>query len=124
MSKVKIKILQFVGLFSLTYYTVWNIYFITNKEIPVSILYKLTGIPSPTTGMYRSITGLIHLDFGTFLENNPAVILFLFALMVVGIDLTYKSYKKEKIVLNNKSTYFLIFCLILGELTSINNYLL
>ena len=124
MNNLKINILQFLGISSLTFYVIWNTIYISKKVIPPSILYNLTGVPSPTTGMFRSLKGLINLDSNAFLGNNPVVILFLLALLVVGIELTYKLYKKEKIVLNKKSSYFLFICLIFGELVSIKNYLL
>jgi hypothetical protein len=117
-------ILRFVALMALALYLIWNLYFLLKAQLPPSILYKITGVPSPTTGMYRSFISLIYFDFYGFLQNNPVVIFFLPIVILILINLSVKYYKKEKLILKKQYSTALFLSLFFGEIFAINNYLI
>jgi hypothetical protein len=63
------------------FYLAWNALWIARGQLPPSILIWLAGIPSPTTGGYRSFHLLLEGRFRRSLLFNPftAVYLALFA---------------------------------------------
>lgn len=109
------KTITFLALVAFTFYICWNVYFLSLKQIPPSIIYKLTGIPSPTTGMFRSFVGLITLNKDTYFLNNPFLVPFLLILSITLYDILKKAIRKQPILISNSLgiSYFIV--LILSE---------
>lgn len=107
--------IAFLAIFSLAFYICWNIYFVFIKQIPPSILYRLTGIPSPTTGMYRSFIGLMALNRDAYFSNNPFLIPFLILLTITISIIIKKVIKKEPVFINNSLGISYIVVLSLSE---------
>jgi hypothetical protein len=99
-------------------------YFIVKGFLPPSILYKLTGIPCPTTGMYRSLIALFESDSFAFINNNPIVVFFLPLIFIILIDLLLKFNNKRTLKISLLLQKLIFFSLLLGEIFSIKNYLL
>jgi hypothetical protein len=95
------KTIAFLTLIAFTFYICWNIYFLLLKQIPPSILYKLTGIPSPTTGMSRSLLGLLELNKDAYFSNNPFLIPFLLLLIITIYTILKKIIRKQPIFISS-----------------------
>jgi hypothetical protein len=119
----KIAILRYIALFAFAFYLFWNLYFLLKVQLPPSILYKITGIPSPTTGMGRSLMAIIDFNLKGFLINNPMVILFIPILILILINLFISYCKRKKLIVKKHYTSALVIILFFGELVAINNYL-
>ena len=93
------------------FYACWNIFYLTCYKIPPSIFYKLTGIPSPTTGMYRSFIGFINMDKDAYFNNNPFVIPLIILLLITFTVLTKKYKDKQPLLISSRLgiSYLLIF---------------
>lgn len=120
----KFTILRYSAIIAFGFYLLWNLYFLLNAQLPPSILYELTGIPSPTTGMYRSAIALVYLDLNGFLMNNPLVVLFIPILAFILISLSVSCFRRKELELKKQYTSALFVTLFLGEFIAIKNYLL
>ncbi|MGD9992377.1 MAG: DUF2752 domain-containing protein [Salinivirgaceae bacterium] len=107
--------IAFLAIFSFTFYICWNVYFTFSKQIPPSILYKLTGIPSPTTGMYRSFIGLMTLNKNAYFSNNPFLIPFLLLLIITIYVIVKKAIRKQPVFISNNLGISYFAVLILSE---------
>jgi hypothetical protein len=116
-------LLRYIGLLAFLFYLIWNMFYLSNAQLPPSILYKLTGIPAPTTGMYRSLCALAVSDINGFLMNNPVVILFIPILTLILLGLIASYYKRERLSTKKQYTSILFMTLFFGELVAIKNYL-
>lgn len=94
-------------------YVGWNMFYVSKGNIPPSILYKLTGIPSPTTGMYRSFIGIVQMDYRVYITNNPFVIPFIILLLytIVIIATKYKNEQPLRISNSMGLSYMLVFAI-------------
>ena len=119
----KTTILRYSALFAFAFYLFWNLYFLLKAQLPPSILYKITGIPSPTTGMGRSLMAIIDFNLKGFFINNPIVIFFIPILILILINLFLSYYKREKLIVKKQFTSALFIILFFGELVAIINYL-
>lgn len=59
-----------VALTLLAVYVAWNLYWLACGRVPPSILWKVTGIPSPTTGGTGSFLALLHGRWADSLRLN------------------------------------------------------
>jgi hypothetical protein len=107
--------IAFLAIFSFTFYICCNVYFTITKQIPPSILYKLTGIPSPTTGMYRSFIGLMTLNKNAYFSNNPFLIPFLLLLIITIYVIVKKAIRKQPVFISNNLGISYFAVLILSE---------
>lgn len=98
------------------FYVVWNIFFLLNGSIPPSIMYKLTGIPSPTTGMYRSFIGIIQMDYKVYITNNPFVIPFIILLLCTTVILVTKYKNKQPLLISNNMGISYLLILAISEI--------
>lgn len=105
------KLLVIIALCGFIFYVCWNVFYISQGFIPASILYKLTGVPSPTTGMYRSFIGLINMDYETYIIYNPFVIPFILLLLITAVVIVKRIKNRQPVLINNilKNSYLLIF---------------
>lgn len=55
-------------------YVAWNAWWLSGGVIPPSMLYGLTGIPSPTTGGTRSLLALLAGDWSASLRHNAMTV--------------------------------------------------
>ena len=110
---IYLRLLQTVAVLGFVFYVVWNMFFLLKGIIPPSILYKLTGIPSPTTGMYRSFVGIIQMNYGAYITNNPFVIPFIILLLFSTVILASKYKNKQPLLISNSMglSYLLIFAI-------------
>ena len=110
---IYLRLLSTVTVLGFLFYVVWNMYFLLNGSIPPSIMYKLTGIPSPTTGMYRSFIGIIQMDYGAYITNNPFVIPFIILLLCTTVILAAKFKNKQPFLISNSMglSYLIIFAI-------------
>jgi len=110
---IYLKLLVTLTVLGFVFYFVWNMFFLVKGIIPPSILYKLTGIPSPTTGMYRSIIGIIQMDYRVYITNNPFVIPFIILLLFTTVILSTKYKNKQPLLISNSLglSYLLIFAI-------------
>ena len=58
----------------LVVYLAWNLAFLVQRRLAPSLMLALTGLPSPTTGMTRSLTSLWHGNVGASLRWNPLAV--------------------------------------------------
>lgn len=105
------KFLVIVTLLGFISYVCWNVFYLSHGIIPASILYKLTGIPSPTTGMYRSFIGLITMNKDVYFSYNPFVIPFILLLLITGVVIVKRIKNRQPVLINNilGNSYLLIF---------------
>jgi hypothetical protein len=95
------RLLAAVTVLGFLFYVAWNMFFLLEGIVPPSIMYKLTGIPSPTTGMYRSFIGIIQMDYMVFITNNPFVIPFVLLLFRTAFILLTKFKNKQPLLISN-----------------------
>lgn len=120
---IKSNLLRYFAILTFGFYLIWNIFYLIHAQLPPSIFYKITGIPAPTTGMYRSLCALFNFNMSGFLMNNPVVILFVPLLILILFNLLASYYKREKLIAKKQHTMALFAILFLGEIVAINNYL-
>ena len=110
------RLLATVTIIGFAFYVVWNMFFLQKGIIPPSIMYKLTGIPSPTTGMYRSFVGIINMDYRVYINNNPFVIPFTILLLYTTVFLVSKYKNKHPLLINNRIGFSYLFILVISEI--------
>lgn len=110
---IYLRLLATLTVLGFVFYVVWNLFFLLIGNIPPSILFKLTGIPSPTTGMYRSFIGIIQLDYKVYITNNPFVIPFILLLLSTAVILITKYKNKQPLLISNSMglSYIIIFAI-------------
>ena len=110
------RLLVFVTLFGLIFYICWNVIYVTHGKIPTSIIYKLTEIPSPTTGMFRSFNGIIKMRSDAYISNNPFVIPFLILIFYTGAVLATKYKNKQPLIIKNSLGVGYLVIMIISEI--------
>ena len=98
------------------FYFCWNLFYIINGNVPPSIFYKMTGIPSPTTGMLRSFKGIIIMDIDTYFSNNPFVMPFLILLGYTFALLVIKIKNKRPLIIQNSLGIIFLLTLTMSEI--------
>ncbi|MCA9213532.1 MAG: DUF2752 domain-containing protein [Planctomycetales bacterium] len=71
-----------VGVSLFAFYLAWNAWWLSMLQIPPSIFWASTGLPSPTTGGTRSFLALLDGNISLSLRHNPATIPILATLFV------------------------------------------
>ena len=84
--------------------------------IPPSIMYKLIGIPSPTTGMYRSYIGFIQMDNKVYITYNPFVVPFIILLSCTAVILAVKYIKRQPLLITNGIGLSYLLILVFSEI--------
>jgi len=113
---IYLRLLATVTVLGFVFYIVWNMFFLLKGIIPPSIMYKLTGIPSPTTGMYRSFIGIIQMDYGAYITNNPFVIPFIILLLCTTVILATKFKNKQPFLISNSMGLSYLLILAISEI--------
>lgn len=110
------RLLATITVLGFVFYIVWNMFFLQKGIIPPSIMFKLTGIPSPTTGMYRSLIGIIQMDFRVYIANNPFVIPFIILLLCTTVILATKYKNKQPLIISNNLGLSYLLILAISEI--------
>ncbi len=113
---IYLRLLATGAVLGFVFYVFWNMLFLLKGIIPPSIMYKLTGIPSPTTGMYRSFIGIIQMDYGAYITNNPFVIPFIILLLCTTVILATKLKKKQPFLISNSMGLSYLIILAISEI--------
>jgi len=74
---LKSRIVRIAALGAFIFYLAWNAVWMAHERIPPSILRALGGIPSPTTGGYRSFIALCRGEFVQSFLYNPMTLVYL-----------------------------------------------
>ncbi len=110
------KVLVICALLGFIFYISWNMFYVSKGNIPPSIFYKLTGIPSPTTGMYRSFIGIIQMDYSAYITNNPFVIPFIILLICTTVILATKFKNNQPFIVSNSMGLGYLLILAISEI--------
>lgn len=113
---IYLRLLATVTVIGFVFYVVWNMFFLLKGIVPPSIMYKLTGIPSPTTGMYRSFIGIIQMDYKVYITNNPFVIPFIILLLFTTVILGTKYKNKQPLLISNNMGIIYLLILAISEI--------
>ena len=87
--------LKVLGILAFSGYFCWNVFWFSKGQIPPSIWSSITGLPCPTTGVFRSLKAVFAGNYLDFILYNPFTILFL-GLMVVSFYSIIRSWKANR----------------------------
>ncbi len=94
------RIARSVALGAFIFYLVWNGAWIAHGRIPPSILREITGIPSPTTGGYRSFVSLCRGEFVQSFFYNPFMLVYILLFCYSMVVLVRQRISRKPLVLS------------------------
>jgi len=94
------RITRSVALGAFIFYLVWNAAWIAAKRIPPSILREFAGIPSPTTGGYRSFVALSRGEFVQSFLYNPLMLVYILLFCYSMAALLRQWIRRKRLVLS------------------------
>jgi hypothetical protein len=96
------------------FYLVWNIAWLARGRMPPSLWLYGTGLPCPTTGMWRSLLALSRGDVTGSLLFNPLTVVYLGLLVPSGIIIGHQLIARRETCLPRILTALWLLALGLG----------
>jgi hypothetical protein len=107
-------IVRFAALGAFVFYLAWNVAWMAHGRIPPSILRALGGVPSPTTGGYRSFVALCRGELVQSFLYNPLMLVYLLLLIYSMAVLCYQWIHRERLVLRPLIAWMWCASLLIG----------
>jgi hypothetical protein len=88
-----------IGIAAFGVYVLWNVYWLSHRTLPPSILLAACGLPAPTTGGTRAAASLLRGDFRDSLYWNAFLVPIVLLLVASGVSLSVSLMKRRRLVL-------------------------
>jgi hypothetical protein len=108
------RIVRYAALGAFIFYLAWNVAWIAHGRIPPSILRAAGGIPSPTTGGYRSFVALCRGELVLSFLYNPMMLVYLSLFIYSMAVLFHQWIKRKRLVLHPYIAWMWCASLLIG----------
>lgn len=108
------RIVRYAALGAFIFYLAWNAAWIAHGRIPPSILRAVAGVPSPTTGGYRSFFALCRGELVQSFFYNPLMLVYIL-LFIYSMAVLFRQWiRRERLVLRPAIAWMWCAVLLIG----------
>ena len=109
--------LQVLGVLAFSGYFCWNVFWLSKGQVPPSIWLSITGLPCPSTGVFRSLKAAFAGNYLDFILYNPFTIPFL-GLTIFSFYSIIRSWKaKQELLLPSYLGYLWLITIVAAWLS-------